>query len=102
MGCGLLLLSVDPLLQFNEDPLLPSVALGKDPVCRVLMSYRVFCPRHSAKYLFAEFRVFAELGTRQRYYCRVPDIMHSAKGLTLGKGKNFGSAGYKAKARSEG
>ena len=86
--------SEDPLLPsvaLGKDPLLPSVALGKDPVCRVLLFYRVFCPRHSAKYLFAEFRYFAEyflLGTRQRYYCRVPDIMHSAKSLTLGKEEN--------------
>ena len=89
--------SEDPLLPsvtLGKDPLLPSVALGKDLVCRVLLFYRVFCPRHSAKYLFAEFRVFAELGTRQRYYCRVSDIMHSAKSLTLGKEENSSSGWY--------
>jgi hypothetical protein len=32
-------------------------------------------------------------GTRQRALCRVPEIKHSAKNMTLGKEPNSGSAG---------
>jgi hypothetical protein len=31
-------------------------------------------------------------GTRQRALCRVPEIKHSAKNMTLGKEPNSGSA----------
>jgi hypothetical protein len=75
--------------------------LGKETLCRVSKKdtrQRNSLPSVKNKTLGKELlrRVFSFTegflrGTRQRALCRVPEIKHSAKNMTLGKEPNFGS-----------
>jgi hypothetical protein len=77
-----------PSVTLGKDSSLPSVALGK----ALFAEFHSFaeCIDHGTRQstCFAEFLFFAEyflVGTRLRRFCRVSDIMHSAKSQTLGK-----------------